>query len=57
MTYEELKRRVQALQGEGRIPLRPTAEERADWAYGNAAFENPDVTREMAARAVGVGGR
>lgn len=32
--------------------LRLTDAERADWAYGNAKASNPDVTREMAERAV-----
>lgn len=50
--YVLLKQRVQQLQAEGRLPLKLTDEERADWAYGNAAIDNPDVTREMAERAV-----
>jgi len=32
--------------------VRPTREQRVDWAYGNAKIENSDVTREMAERAV-----
>jgi hypothetical protein len=52
MTYAILKRRVQKLQDEGALPKTLTAEERADWAYGNAVIENAEVTREMAERAV-----
>ena len=51
MTYATIKRRVQKLQEEGAIPKNLTAEERADWAYGNAVIENDDVTPEMARRA------
>jgi hypothetical protein len=51
MTYATIKRRVQKLQEEGAIPKNLTAEERADWAYGNAVIENADVTLEMARRA------
>jgi hypothetical protein len=49
--YEELKRKVQQLQAEGRLPHELTPAERADWAFGNAVIENVDVTREMAERA------
>ena len=49
MTYAAIKRKVQQLQEEGAIPRTLTAEERADWAYGNA--ENDEVTIEMARRA------
>lgn len=51
--YEHLKRRLQALKAAGKISGRPTDEERVDWAYGNAALSNPNVTREMAEKAVG----
>ena len=44
MTYAAIKRRVQKLQEDGTIPKTLSAEERADWAYGN-------VTPEMARRA------
>jgi hypothetical protein len=52
MTYGELKSKVQDLRAKGELPTRLTAEERADWAYGNAVIENDSVTPEMAARAV-----
>jgi len=48
MTYAAIKRKVQQLHEEGAIPKTLTAEERADWAYGNAVIENDDVTPEMA---------
>ncbi len=51
MTYAAMKRRVQKLQESGAIPRDLTAEERADWAYGNAVIENDEVTPEMARRA------
>ena len=51
MTYAAIKRRVQKLQEDGMIPKTLTAEERADWAYGNAVIENDQVTPEMAERA------
>lgn len=40
--------------GPVRLPLsvRPTREQRIDWAYGNTKIENSDVTREMVERAV-----
>jgi hypothetical protein len=52
MTYRDLKRKVQELQAQGVLSGTLTAEERADWAYGNAVIENDHVTREMAERAV-----
>lgn len=52
MTYGDLKRKVQDLRAKGDLPTRLTAEERADWAYGNAVIENDNVTPEMAERAV-----
>jgi len=51
-TYESLKATVQRLQEEGRLPIVPTREQRIDFAYGNAAVGNGDVTIEMAIRAV-----
>lgn len=51
-TYEELLSEVRSLQDAGRLPTRPTREQRADWAYGNTKIENSSVTREMAERAV-----
>lgn len=48
MTYEELAAQVKQLQAQDKLPRRPTREQRADWAYGNAVIENPDVTIEMA---------
>jgi hypothetical protein len=50
MTYAVLKRKVQKLQEQGALPKTLTAEERADWAYGNAVIENDKVTLEMALR-------
>jgi hypothetical protein len=50
--YETLRRRARALQDEGKLPLRPTDKQKADWAYGNTVIENEDVTLEMAERAV-----
>jgi hypothetical protein len=50
--YERLLAQVQRLQEDGTISRTLTAQERADWAYGNAVIENADVTREMARRAV-----
>ncbi len=47
--YEILKAIIQFLYPRGR---KPTRAEHIDWAYGNAACDNPKVTREMAARAV-----
>ena len=52
MTYENLKRRAHQLRKDGELPATLTAEERADWAYGNAVIENDSVTREMAVQAV-----
>jgi len=34
------------------VPAQPTREQRIDWAYGNAAVENPEVKREHAEAAV-----
>jgi hypothetical protein len=51
-TYDELLSEVRVLQDAGRLPLRPTREQRIDWAYGNTKIENSTITREMAERAV-----
>ncbi len=51
-SYEELLAEVRLLQDAGKLPVRPTREQRIDWAYGNTKIENSDVTREMAERAV-----
>lgn len=50
--YEELKRQIQQLQREGKLPSEPTHEQRVDWAYGNTALDCEGVTRDMAERAV-----
>jgi hypothetical protein len=49
--YEELREQTRRLQTEGKLPVRPTDEQVADWAYGNAVIENDEVTLEMAKRA------
>jgi len=51
-SYEELKAELMRLRREGKVNVRLTAEERADWAYGNTKIENDDVTPEMAQSAV-----
>jgi hypothetical protein len=51
-SYEELLAEVRRLQDAGQLPVRPTREQRIDWAYGNTKIENSAVTREMAERAV-----
>ena len=51
MTYEDLKRKAQRLQRDGVLHVELTAEERADWAYGNTAIENGQITLEMAEQA------
>lgn len=50
--YEQLREEVRKLQDQGKLPVWPTNEQRVDWAYGNTAIENKDVTREMAEIAV-----
>jgi hypothetical protein len=50
--YEELKAEVRRLRAEGQISGSPTAEERADWAYGTTKIENDEITREMTITAV-----
>jgi hypothetical protein len=46
--FEALLAQARALQDAGELPASPTDAQRADWAYGQAVIENPDVTREMA---------
>lgn len=50
--YQELLAEVHRLQAEGRLPKRPTREQRISWAYGQTKLENDKVTREDAIRAV-----
>ena len=50
--YEKIRTRVRELQDQGVLPTHPTDEQKADWAYGNAVLSNPDVTYEMAEKAV-----
>lgn len=50
--YEELLATVRRLQTEGRLPTRPTREQRISWAYGQTKLENSKVKREDAIRAV-----
>ena len=52
MTYQALKKKVHALQEGGSLSTRLCADERADWAYGNAVIENDRVTLRMAKDAV-----
>ncbi len=52
--YEILKAEILRRQAAGQLPERISADERADWAYGNAVIENDEVTREMAVKAVGL---
>lgn len=51
-TYDQLLEEVRTLQDQGRLPSRPTRDQRIDWAFGNTKIENADVTRDMAERAV-----
>ncbi len=51
-TYEELQKRARELQSAGQLPTWPTAEQRADWAFGNTVIENAGVTLEMAKKAL-----
>jgi len=44
-TYEELLSEVRLLQDAGRLPVRPSRDQRIDWAYGNTKIENSTVTR------------
>jgi hypothetical protein len=50
--YEELSAKVKLLQEQRHLPVWPTDEQRADWAFGNTAIENDDITRQMAEDAV-----
>ena len=38
---------VVALRSDARLPKAPSPEQVIDWAHGNAAIENADVTREI----------
>ena len=51
-SYNELKERIQELQNTGKLPTKPTDEQRVDWAYGNTAIDCQGVTRDMAERVV-----
>ena len=42
---------VKELQRAKRLPVWPTEEQRADWAFGNTVIENAEVTIEMAEKA------
>lgn len=50
--YEALSRKVKEMQQQGKLPIWPTNEQRANWAYGNTVIENSSVTLEMAQEAV-----
>lgn len=50
-TFEELMKAVKRLQREKDLPIWPTTEQRADWAFGNTVIENAAVTFEMAEKA------
>lgn len=52
LSRKALLGQVKELQEQGRLPIWPTNEQRADWAYGNTVIENAKVTLEMAKRAV-----
>jgi Fic/DOC family len=49
--FEDLMKAVKELQRDKRLPVWPTQEQRADWAFGNTVIENAEVTMEMAERA------
>ena len=51
MKYEEMKNELVRLANSGKIPSRPTREQRVDFAYGNAKIENDRITRELTERA------
>lgn len=51
LQIDDLEREVRRLQHEGRLPIWPTDEQRADWAFGNTVIENSSVTFDMARRA------
>jgi hypothetical protein len=52
LSYAQLRKRVRELQKKGALPVWPSDEQRADWAFGNTAIENDNITREMAQDAV-----
>ena len=45
--FKKLRAEVQRLQDEKKLPTWPSDEQKIDWAHGNAAIENPDVTRAV----------
>lgn len=49
--FEALYREMRELQNQGKLPTKITREQAIDWAYGNIALHNPDVTRETVAAA------
>lgn len=49
--FEALYREMRELQDQGKLPAKVTREQAIDWAYGNIALHNPDVTRETVAAA------
>ena len=48
---QALYREMRELQDQGQLPTKVTREQAIDWAYGNIALHNPDVTRETVAAA------
>lgn len=53
LDFESIWAACLKLQAEGKVPVNPSREQRADWAYGNTKIENHDVTWEMAWEAAG----
>ena len=49
--FEALYREMRELQDQGKLGTKVTREQAIDWAYGNIALHNPDVTRETVAAA------
>jgi transcriptional regulator with XRE-family HTH domain len=47
-----LGKKVKKMQEQGKLPIWPTDEQRADWAYGNTVIENAKVTLKMVKEAV-----
>ena len=47
-----LGKKVKTMQKQGKLPIWPTDEQRADWAYGNTVIENAKVTLKMVKEAV-----
>jgi hypothetical protein len=50
--YKVLQAEVKQLQAQNRLPTSPTIDQQVDWAYGNAAMENPNVTMEIVREAM-----